>query len=271
MTSNTIKFIAADMDGTMLNDEGKLDPAFFELFEELEKHNIMFAAASGRQYASLADTFAPIKDRMLFIAENGTMVKRSNEEIYSCTMDNRDIAEIIKTARTIPGAVPVLSGKKTSYTDTSDTKYIEEIGKYYHSVEFVDDLLQVEDEFIKISICHFGGSEELVYPIMNEKFSANNQVVVSAKVWMDIFNLNGSKGDAIKHLQQSLGFSYQESMCFGDYFNDIEMLKASYHSYAMQNAHPEVKKHARFSAPSNNERGVSQVLREYLSQLKRSA
>lgn len=259
------------MDGTMLNDEGKLDPAFFELFEELEKHNIMFAAASGRQYASLVDTFTPIKDRMLFIAENGTMVKRNDEELYSCVMDNQDITQIIKTARTIEGAKIVLSGKKTSYAETTDPKFIEEMKKYYHSLELVDDLLQIRDEFIKVSICHFGGSEKFVYPVMNKKFSKNNQVVVSAKIWMDIFNLNGSKGSAIKYLQETLGFSYEETMCFGDYFNDIEMLKASYHSYAMENAHPEVKKYARFSAPSNNDAGVSQILREYLSQLQKSA
>jgi hydroxymethylpyrimidine pyrophosphatase-like HAD family hydrolase len=55
-------------------------------------------------------------------------------------------------------------------------------------------------------------------------------------------------------------------MSFGDYLNDLEMLKASYHSYAMDNAHPKIKEIARFQAPSNREAGVFTVIqRELLS------
>jgi hydroxymethylpyrimidine pyrophosphatase-like HAD family hydrolase len=55
-------------------------------------------------------------------------------------------------------------------------------------------------------------------------------------------------------------------MSFGDYLNDLEMLKASYHSYAMDNAHPKVKEVSRFTAPSNREAGVFSVIkREVLS------
>ena len=49
-------------------------------------------------------------------------------------------------------------------------------------------------------------------------------------------------------------------MSFGDYLNDAEMMKETYHSYAMENAHPEIKKLARFHAPSNEESGVTSVL-----------
>ncbi len=51
-------------------------------------------------------------------------------------------------------------------------------------------------------------------------------------------------------------------MSFGDFFNDIEMLRETYHSYAMANAHPEIKKLARFEAPSNNEQGVMTVIKD---------
>ena len=68
---DSVKLIASDMDGTLLNGKGELDPAFFPLFRELELRGIRFAAASGRQYDGLLRTFAPVADRMLFIAENG--------------------------------------------------------------------------------------------------------------------------------------------------------------------------------------------------------
>ena len=44
-----IRLIAADMDGTLLNDRNELSPDFYPLFNALKKKNVLFAAASGRQ------------------------------------------------------------------------------------------------------------------------------------------------------------------------------------------------------------------------------
>ncbi|MGB1322122.1 MAG: HAD hydrolase family protein, partial [Vibrio gallaecicus] len=99
MPQQNIKFIAADMDGTLLNEHGKLDPEFFNLYERLEAQDIIFAAASGRQYYSLMETFAPLKDRMMFVAENGTLVMHKGQELYSCLLDTDAIKDIIKEAR----------------------------------------------------------------------------------------------------------------------------------------------------------------------------
>lgn len=58
-----------------------------------------------------------------------------------------------------------------------------------------------------------------------------------------------------------MGFGPEETMTFGDYLNDLEMLQVSEHSYAMENAHEAVKV-ARFSAPSNRDSGVMKVIKE---------
>lgn len=264
MPIQNIKFIATDMDGTLLDNEGRLPSDFLDLFYQLEQEGIIFAAASGRQYYSLTRIFSPIKDRMMFIAENGTLVMHQGKELYSCTIDRDSVHRIIEEARLIEGAYLVLCGKKSAYIETQDAEALEEIQKYYHRCDYVNDLLAVEDQFIKIAICHFEGTQENVYPSINEKFNTTHQVVVSAKIWLDIMNINASKGEAIKFLQETIGFSFEQTMSFGDYFNDVEMLQASYHSYAVENAHEDVKTFARFSAPSNAEEGVLQVIRDYL-------
>ena len=53
-------------------------------------------------------------------------------------------------------------------------------------------------------------------------------------------------------------------MVFGDYFNDVTLLQNAFHSYAMENAHPDVKKHARFNTLSNNNDGVIEVIKKIL-------
>jgi len=197
MSQNNIKFIATDMDGTLLDNEGCLPPDFFNVFQQLEQRDIIFAAASGRQYYSLLQTFSSVKERLMFIAENGTLVMHQGKELYSCTIDTDSIHRIIKEARLIEGAHIVLCGKKSAYIETQVPEALQEIKKYYHRCDFVKDLLKVEDEFIKVAICHFDGSQEFVYPSINAKFNVDHKVVVSAKIWLDIMNINASKGDAI--------------------------------------------------------------------------
>lgn len=69
-----------------------------------------------------------------------------------------------------------------------------------------------------------------------------------------------NKGRGIQILQNKLGASYEETMAFGDYLNDIEMLEHAYYSFAMENAHPLVKKTANFSTGTNNEFSVTKEI-----------
>jgi len=78
-------------------------------------------------------------------------------------------------------------------------------------------------------------------------------------------NKNINKGKAVQKLQHILNITPQQTMAFGDYMNDLEMLKNAHYSYAMENAHANVKKTAAFQALSNNEFGVVEVIKDFLS------
>lgn len=261
-----IKFIATDMDGTLLSDANELPCDFFDVFKALDAKNIVFAAASGRQYFTLLNMFEPIKDKVLFIAENGTLVMYQGKELYSATLPKPEVALIIGTVRNIENSHIVLCGKKSAYTETKDQRAQQEIMKYCHQIMFVDDLLDVDDEFIKISVLNFKGTEEHVYPLVAPLFAATHQVVVSGETWLDFMDKQASKGHAIKAMRNQFGFTFENSMSFGDFFNDVEMLNETYFSYAMGNAHPEIKKLARFIGPSNNEQGVITVIKQKVLQ-----
>jgi len=77
-------------------------------------------------------------------------------------------------------------------------------------------------------------------------------------------NQNINKGIALEKLQKSLNILPEETMAFGDYMNDIEMLSKASYSYAMENAHPFVKEMASFEAASNDSFGVLEIVKDYL-------
>lgn len=251
-----IKFIASDMDGTLLNEHGNLNEEFFSLFHKLKEKGIIFAAASGRQYYNLLKKFEPIKDQMMFIAENGTFVVYKNKELYLNTIEKSVVNELIELGRTLEDAYVVVCGKNSAYIENSDERLISEVKKYYERNEIVKDLTLVVDEVLKVTICDFKGSSLNSNTVFAPIYADKLQVAVSGEIWLDITNKDASKGVAIKKLQEKLGISHEETMVFGDYFNDVEMLKVAYHSYAMENAPDGVKEHARFIAKSNKENGV---------------
>lgn len=256
-----IRLIASDMDGTLLDDHGRIPEEFFQIYESLQAKDIIFAAASGRQYYTLARDLHTIKDDVIFIAENGTFVLHGNEELYSCPIDKATVKELIDMGRKLEGAEIVLCGKKAAYVESSNPVLVEKLKKYYAENLIVEDLTEVKDDILKFTLLDLKGpannSNKVFYPLYKDKL----KVVISGEHWLDIINKTANKGEALKYIQNRLNISPRETMAFGDYFNDVEMLQNAHHSYAMFNAPEGVKAHARYIAKSNSEHGVIDAIK----------
>ncbi len=252
------------MDGTLLNENGEINIEFFDIYKRLQDLNIKFAVASGRQYHRLMYNFQHIAQELIYNAENGTIVKYKDEEIYSAALDKQDVMRIVQQSRDVPGINLILCGKNCAYLDTSREEIVEEAKKYYHNLDLVKDFNQVEDEIIKIAVLDLQGSQDNSYKVFYPLWKDKLQVKVSGQIWLDIFSKEADKGIAINIIQKKFNISKEETMVFGDYFNDIEMFQEAYYSYAMENAPEEVKKHARFVAKSNRDNGVVEKIKEMI-------
>jgi len=88
--------------------------------------------------------------------------------------------------------------------------------------------------------------------------------VVSGKHWVDINNKGVNKGIALEEIQKSLNISYEETMAFGDFYNDISMLEKAYYSFVMENANEDMKQYGNFIAESNVNNGVLKAIEKYV-------
>lgn len=259
-----IKLIATDMDGTLLKSNNEIQDGFYDVFHKLKEKDIIFAAASGRQYYNLLERFKGLDNNMMFIAENGTFVVYRGEELIVNSLDKEIALELIKVGRTIENSYIILCGKNSAYIESRDERLIEQTEKYYARYEVVEDLTKVEDDILKVTICDFSGSEGNSNKYFDD-YRDKAQICVSGEIWLDMMAKGVNKGLAIKKIQEKLGIKHEETMVFGDYLNDLEMMDSAYHSYAMDNAHDDLKKVARFIAKSNDECGVVQAIKESLN------
>ncbi|MFX0558283.1 HAD family hydrolase [Maribacter sp. CXY002] len=260
MDLSKIKMVVTDMDGTLLNSNHEVSDHFFELFKGLKSQGITFVAASGRQYNSIIDKLHTIKDDIIVIAENGGFAMKQQTELLVTPLDAHHVQDILKTINEIPNIHPVLCGKHKAYlTDKSD-RFAEKLAEYYTEFEIMESLSDFNSEVIKIAIYHFESSEQHIYPYVKQ-FEERLKVKVSGENWLDISNLNAHKGFALDRVMKSYNLKPDEVMVFGDYNNDLEMLALSDYSFAMENAHPNVKKAANYTTLSNDENGVEHILK----------
>lgn len=255
------------MDGTLLNGKHEYDPGFPGIYKELTRHGILFAPASGRQLYNLQNKFGELGNEMVFIAENGSHVFYKGRDLLVQSLPKDKVHMLINMAREVDGVNIILCGKKQAYIESPEPEFIRNVEMYYDRRMMVDDLLQVrEDDFLKIAICDLRGAEANSYPVFRH-LEGELQVKVSGRIWLDLSHQLANKGRAMQVVQQQLNISPQQTMAFGDYLNDVEMMQQAYFSYAMSNAHPEVKAAARFETLSNEQNGVGVILDEVLASL----
>ncbi|MCW5517298.1 HAD family hydrolase [Muriicola sp. Z0-33] len=264
MDFSGIKLVVTDMDGTLLNSDHKVSSHFFKLFHQLKEHNVLFAAASGRQYSSIADKLQPIKEDIIIIAENGGFAVENGIELVSTPLEPDFKGKILSVLDHLSGIHPVLCTKNRALLRTDSSDFIEQLKEYYTEFELVDDLNTYEGEVMKIAVYHPENSEKFIYPAVRH-FESDLKVKVSGENWVDLSHINAHKGFALQLIQDRYNITPEETMVFGDYNNDLEMMALAEFSFAMANSHANVLKIANFRTDSNNEFGVEKVLDKLLT------
>ena len=264
-----VTLVASDMDGTLLDGEKQFPPDFARIFSLLQQKKIRFVAASGRSFATLRHNFAQVlgeqaANGMDYICDNGAFFVEGGKVSSISAMDPRVLREMIRCCRQIEDIQLLLCGVHGTYHLPYTPIFAGKAKSYYINHREVEDLEQVEDVIFKVAICDLRGPQNNSFPILAPRFGDMLGIQISGPQWMDVMNPGVDKGQALAQLQRALGVSPQQTMVFGDFCNDIGLLRQAYYSFAMANGHPEVLRAGRYLAGSNVQYGVTQALQAYL-------
>lgn len=256
-----IKLIVSDIDGTLLPDGGhELNPEFFEVIGKLRDRGMQFAAASGRQWVSIDTVFAPIKERIFYLSDNGAYVGCAARRLFVNTIDRVLAMDLVRDIRA-EGLEVLVGGPDMVYLESRDEAFCDWlINGYKFRVKRVADVTEIEDDIIKVTAYRKNDVEHATKSL-RDKYGDRLKMVIAGEMWMDCMAPGVSKGQAVKLLQDSLGILPEETIAFGDQLNDLDMLKQAYYSFAVANARPEVKAAARFEADANTRDGVLKILK----------
>ena len=263
MNLSQIKLVVSDMDGTLLNSNHEVSSLFFELFKELKKHNILFVAASGRPYYSIVDKLNVIKDDIIIVAENGGLVMKKDELLLATPIKKDGLVNIESLIDSNNHIHPVFCTRSKAYFKSTSNSQIELLSEYYPTSTIINSITEVKEDIIKIALYNSEDSEKHIYPYFKH-LESNFKVKISGKHWVDLSHDLANKGYALELLQKKFNITNDETLVFGDYNNDLEMLKLATYSFAMENAHPNVTKTANYKTKSNDNFGVEFILEQLI-------
>lgn len=261
-----VKLVVTDMDGTLLNPSHEVSKLFMDQFWALKEKGVTVVAASGRQHNSIVEKLAPIEKELTVIAENGAMTTFHGKETVFTPYPKIHLDKTLALLKRQENMHPVLCTNGSAFIAKGQDKFEPILREFYSAFNVIDHLEDCTQEVLKIAIYHFESSEKYIYPIVQDLANVV-KIKISGPNWVDLSHPNANKGFALNALQKHLGVSPEQTMVFGDYFNDLEMMEQAHFSYAMANAHPEIIKKAQYKTLSNSEFGVETVLKELLKQL----
>lgn len=234
--------IASDLDGTLIlhsrtdttNPEDTVSSDLFPVLDALSEKNILFCAATGRNYSSAAEHFGEYADKIAFLCENGAVLYYKG--ILLDTIDiPRDLSQnIVFSIASIPDCFARINTTENVYY------YVENEAQadLMRSWEYPDAVTAltfdaVKGDITQISAISLGPAEpsaNVLIPLWRDKVG----VMIAGEHWVDF--TNAGKGKGLQLLCRHLNIPLSAAVAIGDNYNDEDMLKAAGTAYIMDTA-----------------------------------
>ncbi|MQS74887.1 Cof-type HAD-IIB family hydrolase [Companilactobacillus halodurans] len=263
-----IEFIGTDLDGTLLNSYSKISSENIRAVRAAVSSGINFAICSGRTLDSVNKFFAnDLKVPGFRVVLNGAVVVDSDgKKIIDQPLDHGVVAEILKRSEFSKFKV-VLDGLNDIYIYDprhSFTTYFEGMSRHHLKARSMEDLIKVNNrnDFDIYKVCFSCPPKRL--PELQKKLESFTSLPVTiSRSGSYYFEINGqdvTKLSALQKISEFANIPMVDFMTFGDYGNDLEMVKEAGYGVAMENAIDSVKDVAWRITQSNNQDGVAKMI-----------
>lgn len=262
-----IKLVITDLDGTFLNSQGDYDRALFaEVRQLMADKNVQFAACTGKQCERVEELFGELSEDIWIVGDSATRIKYNGGFMFQFLIANVLGLAIINTLRNVSQSHVVIACTPEGAIVHADTpqRLKDKIRRSYTRLTETHDFSSVISDFVKITVFDEEGNCPVTRPYL-APFEEEVYIVVSEAAWIDIAGYGIHKGTTVRKLQQMLNVTAEQTMAFGDGYNDIELLEQAGYSFAMRNAFDETKAKARFITGTNDENAVLETIKRMLA------
>ncbi len=248
----------SDMDGTLLNTEGRLESPQRERLRRLMKEGVHFSVATGRTMHAIRSELQDLPIVLPVIENNGSYLTdyRTGEKLVVNYFPHDHLDEIIDPfieAPISPLFLLIEDGVEKMYTPSDQmNEGMGQFREYRLSLgeeifEVIEDLRELPRDHI-INLQAIGREEEIqtfrrYLETFPELYDVHSMSAYGGWWYVNIASHDSSKAHGIELVREQLDPA-DMIVVFGDNINDIPMLKVADISIAMNNALPVVKQTA---------------------------
>jgi Cof subfamily protein (haloacid dehalogenase superfamily) len=274
--ADSIRLIAVDIDGTLLNPQFEISENDLAALRNAHRQGIEVVLVTGRRH-----TFAlPIAQQLGFdlwlICSNGAVTRSLSGETF-----HRDMLPQ-QTCRDLCGAMQEFRGQTVltfdkdgrgaivlehlRHLEGSIQRWLEKNMEYIEFVVPIENALTTDP--VQAMFCGpialMQRALQILEPsglpitVLRTEYPARDLSIV------DVLNADCSKGHALQRWANHRGITREQVMAVGDNYNDIEMLAFAGHPFIMENASQELRGRGWTETRSNAENGVAAAVEHVL-------
>jgi Cof subfamily protein (haloacid dehalogenase superfamily) len=263
MSKQKIKVVISDLDGTLLNSDHTISAYTKSVFQELHEQNYLIIVATGRHHMDAMAIISSLELPVYLVTSNGARIHSPKKELlYSFNLEGDAVKSILSLD--IDPEITTVLFKETVWQTSKTNKKLNAFQKDLAYPPEVVDFSALDDySAIKIFFTHDDHQKlvDLRDKIL-EDHSDEFSHAFSLPICLEFMDKSVDKSVAIAKILEIEGYSFEESISFGDGFNDEKMLDAAGIGIIMGNAPENLKSklpHLEVIS-TNNEDGVAKYL-----------
>jgi 5-amino-6-(5-phospho-D-ribitylamino)uracil phosphatase len=238
----SIKLIALDMDGTLVNHEGEVSPENEMAIQRAKEKGVHVVLSTGRSLRTCRDISDQLGRSSYLITVNGGEIYDHDYNLVDTTPLDKNLVKLLWT----------LKEKHNVYYWSSTTQGI------FNTHNPFDQDIDTYD-WLKFG---FDIQDDEVRKVVMDELMKNEalEITNSSPTNIEINPAGVNKAAALVKVCKWLDLSMEEVMAVGDSMNDIAMIRESGFGVAMGNAQEKVKKAADWVTGHHTDHGVAQAI-----------
>jgi Cof subfamily protein (haloacid dehalogenase superfamily) len=262
-----IKLIVTDIDGTLVDDNGKLGSESKKLLMELMKHDVSISLATGRLHSATTELAKELSLNGYIISLDGAVIKeyKNDRTIFESFLKHRHVKKAISISNDLLVNIVLCHASSIYYTEYNSVipSLLSKYGALYKQVNSYEEYLSGTLEIV----CASDIKDSIKR--MEERFNFPYSVGCSTSYfrskknenifYLEIRKTGSSKGKALEKLLKHISLKAEQTAVIGDWYNDITLFETKALKVAVANAIPELLNKADVvTGKTNNEDGVAE-------------
>ena len=264
------KLLAADLDGTLVNEEKIITPRTFESLMEAQRRGVRLAISTGRPVEGALHLVEQLKMKDYggcLISNNGALVHdcATGDVIFSQPIDADLLPLLLRRAEEHRCAFVVYQPTHVLTTDAA-SEYVQYSGRNNRlPVHEAENFLQEARGPLYKGL--MVGNPDIMPALrdaLTEELRGQMDFCLSETFFLECLAPGVSKMKGVEAVAKHLGISREEIMAFGDSDNDVSMIRYAGLGVAMGNAKENARRAADLVTASNEEDGIADVVEKYI-------